>query len=1810
MRFLSAAVGLLIALGPVGMAHGQALLPERTTSIIRDTDFPGNDLRPINDTTLTACNTACRLDPECAAFTFNSANNRCFPKTAAGEGVSFDGALSGIVRDTPAAAFALAEARRGDLGFLTEGDFTLAREQARDLGLVHYAGLFEADDWRRSAESAFAEGNIVGAMRRMGAAVTLEHRSGDWSSYAQYLLAIETDNSSERREYQRRAMRAAINAALRAEAGAELARALDTLADALERVGRGRDTIPALRAALVQEAGTARDAALDRVLGLYGFRVTDTRVDVEADFPRICATFSEPLAAGGVIYDDFLQTTLTDLAVEAEGRQLCLSGVRHGERYEFTLRAGLPAASGEVLHAPVTLRQYVRDRAPSVRFAGRAYILPASEGGTIPVVGVNTDLIDLRLFHVADRNILRTLQEQYFGRPLAEWQVDQFAEQIGEAVWAGEAEVAVEQNRAVTTRVPIGEVLVGRAPGLYALEARIGGAGNAEGGATQWFLVSDLGVSALSGADGVHVFVRSLASTEAHGGVTVDLISESNRVLATLETDSDGYAHFPAALAAGEQGASPALLTARMGDTDLAFLSLRDAEFDLSDRGVEGREPAGPIDIFLTTDRGIYRAGDTIHATALARDPQVEAITGLPLTAILTRPDGVEFTRLLLDEFGAGGAVFSLPLGADVPRGTWRLGIHTDPDAQPLQDVRLLVEDFLPERLDLAIDLPSRSFNDGARPIIDFRADYLFGAPAADLPITGRVALRPTSSLPDFPGFRFGRYDAPPEAAFTNIDTLTTDASGRAAASVQFPSFDGVTQPGMLTITAQITEGSGRPVERTETATLFPGAPMIGIRPLFDSTLPEGSEADFQLIATGADALPVRWTLNRVERRYQWYRQNGSWTWEAVTTRQRLASGDAVLGAEPMPLTLPVDWGSYELRVESGEGGFAITSVGFSAGWYGAEDGTDTPDALEVSLDADAYRPGDTATLRIVPRTGGLALVQVVTDRLIDQQIVQLGDDPAEIALPVTDEWGAGAYVTATLIRPLETVSGPVPTRAIGLAHATVDPGARALQATLDLPETMRPNGPLDVVLRVDGAQPGDVVHASIAAVDLGILNLTGFDAPDPQGHYFGQRRLGMAFRDVYGRLIDSRDGAEGRIRQGGDGSAGLRMQSNPPTEELVALFSGPLTVGEDGTARATFDMPAFNGTVRVMATAWSQTGVGQATADVIVRDPIVVTASTPRFVAPGDTARVLLEITHTEGPVGEMPLSVEASSGIQLFGQLIPAVSLAEGETQRLDIPFVVADRLGQADLTFRLTTPDGVDISQTVSIPIQSNDPLVAETTRLVLAPGEAFTIDSAAYSGFHPNSVRAILSAGPLARFDVPGLLQRLDRYPYGCTEQTASRALPLLYMSSVAEALELGTADDLNTRIADAIASVLINQSANGGFGLWRPSSGDLWLDAYVTDFLSRARDEGHNVPDIPFQSALDNLANGVASHPDFENGGEGLAYALMVLAREGQASMGDLRYYADVKVTDFATPLALGQLGAALAMYGDQPRADAMFIAGFGRLTLPGLSEDTRSWRVDYGTRLRDAAGLVALAAAAGSNTVNMSAAVLDTVPSVANASTQEAVWALLAADALIDNPASLGLMLDGAPFAGPFTRVLDGVQSLPHVLENTGNRDEVITLTRFGRPDGPTEAFGNGYRIERTYLTLEGEPVDPAQVAQGTRLVTVLTIFNTGAPQGRLMVDDPLPAGFEIDNPNLLQSGDVRALEGMQFAYTPQMSEFRAERFLSAVDVRGSAEQLRLAYIIRAVTPGDFHHPAASVEDMYRPTYRAQTASGRVSVVE
>ncbi|MCK4713818.1 MAG: alpha-2-macroglobulin family protein, partial [Marinosulfonomonas sp.] len=565
----------------------------------------------------------------CQAFTFNSRSNSCFPKSEVSRTEPYVGAISARVIVTSPRILAGASVRAAELSFLDSTDFIEAKNLAEELATLYDTRGLDASTLWREGRDRLSTGDPRGAQFPFGAALMLIDSPPLWVEYSRAALSYKPSKYREKREQKRRAIAAAVNAYLRSSAGGDKTDALLAMANALELSGRNRDMLKTLRLAETISPTRQVLAKLEYAIDKYGLKVTDHDIESDLVEPRICAQFSEPLAASNVDYTPYVRLSQTGLSVEASGSRLCISGVEHGKRYDITLREGLPAKSGEALLKPVNLSLYVNDRNPTAKFPGRAYVLPKSAGAGIPIETVNVTELELVLRRVSDRNLLRAMQDDYFGRPLSQWQEESFASQIAEELWRGTGEVQTVLNQDVTTRLPMGEVINDLRPGIYALQARVPGTDPYDvAAATQWFVLSDLGLATMSGSDGIHVFVRGLGDAEPRAGIKVTLLSKANAVLAEVETDAQGYARFADALARGTGGARPALIVAKDADKDIAFLSLTDPEFDLSDRGVEGREPAKHIDMFLTTDRGAYRAGETVNVTALTRDAIADAIVG------------------------------------------------------------------------------------------------------------------------------------------------------------------------------------------------------------------------------------------------------------------------------------------------------------------------------------------------------------------------------------------------------------------------------------------------------------------------------------------------------------------------------------------------------------------------------------------------------------------------------------------------------------------------------------------------------------------------------------------------------------------------------------------------------------------------------------------------------------------------------------------------------------------------------------------------------------------------------------------------------------------------------------------------------------------------------------------------------------------------------------------------------------------------------------------------------------------------------
>lgn len=1686
---------------------------------------------------------------------------------------------------------------------------------------------------RKDAQQASSRGNYKDALSPLAAIIAANPKdAGAWLAYSRAAVAASEDSrevaAGDSYDLQQDGTAAAYAAYEKASGKPDQAAALAWLGEIFAKREMWRPSLNAYRASLdLADAAAVRSVYQD-LREKHGFRIVDYKVDNESASPRICFQFSEALARGRVDFAPFVVVSgAANGAISTEDQQLCVEGLKHGETYKIVLRQGLPSAVDEALLRPADYDIYVRDRSPQVHFTGRNYVLPRVGQEGVPIVSVNTQKVAVDILRIGDRNLLPTVRSEDFLAQLSSYRLKQLIDNDGAKIWSGELDVSPELNRDVTTAFPVLEAVGKLEPGVYVMVAKpangqpIASGENEDAGgqsATQWFIVSDLGLTAFSAKDGVHVFVRSLASAAPLAGVKVRLVARDNEILAETASDKAGHIHFDPGLSRGAGGQAPGLLVAEDGKGDYGFLDLQQSAFDLTDRGVKGREAPAALDALVFAERGVYRSGETVFLTALLRDDKGAARLSLPLTLVVKRPDGVEYRRVQVEDQGDGGRAFALPLLSGVPTGTWRVEAFADPKAQAIGRTSFLVEDYVPERLEFSL-VPAAAAARAGQPVeIAASAHYLYGAPGANLEITGDVEIKPAdeASLPALKGYVAGLQDEEFEKVSNEIEEhYETDAKGLAKILAPISETD-APRPLEAKIVLRAGEPGGRAIERSVVLPILPKGGLIGVKKNF-STLNEGAAATFDAIAVDANGARVArkgvsWSLYRISNEYQWYRADGRWSFERVKSSKRVANGAIDIGVDaPAKISAIVGFGQYRLDLTSPNASDAPTSLGFESGWSD-EASAPAPDLLDVSIDKANYKPGEDMRLRIASRFAGAATVAIVSDALREVKTFDLTKGDTVATIPVSADWGAGAYVVALAHRPLDKAANRMPGRAIGLAWFSIDADARKIGVKLNTPEKVRPRGALTIPIEITGLSPGEEARVTLAAVDLGILNLTRYEAPDPRDYFFGQRQLGAEIRDLYGLLIDGMQGTRGAIRSGGD--AGSELGSERPTQEPLARFSGVVKVGPDGKANVTFDLPAFNGTLRVMATAWTKTKVGSAAADVIVRDPVVAQATAPRFLSLGDRSQIHVQLDNVEGRPGDYVLEFNPHGGVSAAADALRRkVRLDAGARKSVTIP-LTAVGLGPAEIEVKLSGPDFSGAQKVAFEVLPGTSELYRRSVR-TLAPGASLTLSNDLFADFIPGTGAVSVAVSSLAGIDVPALLQALDRYPYGCTEQIVSRALPLLYVNKIAKAESLGIDPDVDGRIRNAIERVLARQDSSGAFGLWSADNADdMWLHAFVTDFLTRARENNFTVPQARFDAALERLRNLVANANDLDAGqGASVAYGAYVLARNGRPVMGDLRYLADTKIDQLESPLARAQLAAALALLGDRARASATFSKASDRLSTIGNPLYSSA---DYGSRLRDGAGLLALAVETNMPAAEIfraSKVVEDARAKTAMTNTQENAFMILAVEALANEAEATALMIDGAPHKGAFYKTWRAAEldkgGVPIV--NNGKGPASVTVTTSGNPLAPEPAAQRGYQIERAYYTLAGDKVDPASIKQNDRIVVALKVTEFEAAFARLILVDHLPAGLEIDNPNLFEGGSTEALAWLKKTVEPVHAEYRDDRFVAAFTRDGKDKAtFDVAYIARAVTPGHYVLPPATIEDMYRPERFGRTAFGAVDIAE
>ena len=1629
------------------------------------------------------------------------------------------------------------------------------------------------------------------------------------------------------------------------------------------------------------------------------FSFVDCKARLFDGSPAIALSFTQPLARSQD-WGKLLQASEGDKPESAKPvearwvlgdnpRMLYLPYVTPQRTYRIALSEALVSVAGPKLATAAKCEVKSEAMPVSFYFASRGVVLPAGQNGGLPVVTVNTPEVDVQflriesaalpafLEQVGGRRERRTTtgagsgaeeEESYDGGyndpsrrlkgTVGGYQLDQLRE-LSTSVYMGRFATDERKNRRNVSYLPVEKIKELQEPGIYVAVMNPPGRFGWDYQVT-YFYVTDIGLHVRRHAGQTDVFATSLKSGEAIRSVELSLIDEAGKSLAQASTNGDGHAVFTGA------SDKARAVVARRGK-EMSVIALRDPALDLSEFDVGGH-PSRNQKLFVYAGRDLYRPGEEFTVSVLARDadgkPLPAPATGaLPLTLVLKRPDGERVSTQLVRPVATGTAYYqqTLNLPANAPTGRWLLEARVDPAAKrPDTAWSFQVEEFLPERMKLDLKADTAVLKGGAAMDVAVEGNYLYGAPASGNRLLGSVATeRQRIALPQaWPGFIFGDFDDDAAKKRQELPESALDEAGKAEVSVPVDTAERKS-PMVVRASFSLLESGGRPVVRSIERVWWPASALVGLRPLFDRDVAqEGGLAEFELTRVTADgkfapAKELQVKLVREDRRWYWrYDDNRGWT-SGYNVEEEIAEARTLGLAARAKIAVPVGWGRYRIDVLDVETR-QTARYRFYAGW-GAQDADDVgnrPDRVALKLEGAPFKPGDKARLTITPPHDGEALVTVEGDQVLYQKRVAVKTSGTQIEIPVDATWNRhDLYIGVVAFRPGSQGERVTPARALGLAHLPLAREDRKLKLAISAPAKTTPEQSVPVKIRLTDAAgkpvAGGAPIVTLSAVDVGILNITRYATPNPQDYFFGKHRYDADLLDLYGKLIEKMDGTVAKQRFGGDASK-RDTQSLPRKVRLVDVFSGPVKLDASGEATINLALPDFNGTLRLMAVASTAESYASADAEMVVAAPLVAELSMPRFIAPGDSATIALDVTNLSGAPQEVSVQIEAASPLRITGKHAP-IKLADKQRKILQFTAEATDAFGLAPIKLTVTAGK-IKVVREAALQVQPPTPLVREVRRVRIEPNATFKLDANAADALWAGSASVNLSLSNKPPIDVRSAVQGLLMYPYGCLEQTTSGAYPLVFIDE-AGALAYGmkpvTREERAKRLDSAFARLSGMQQQAGGFGLWSSTSPyEAWLSAYVTGFLQDARDAGFAVPADMHRRASAALleqfqrAPGLQTKPPavLRRDAQGnlsdfrevevvrmahqrlseAAHAGYILAREQKAPLATLRTLHDEHRGNARSPLALVHLGLALKLMGDEARAkvaiDQALALAWGINPAAATGQNSwNEWLGDYGSRLRDHAMAYALLhrhQVTHAKRENLMMELAGEFDQRSYYSTQERLALFLAARAAGgDTAAPWSATVQSGKESDTLTSKTSEQRSFDVAALRRGvsvtNRSSAVLFAEVaveGYPTKPLAPREDRISIERSWWSSAGTALTTRQFKAGDTLLVRLRVSAKQRIKDALVVER-IPAGMEVENLNLSQGARAAdfSVDGVNLGEAQKdtrikYSEYRDDRFVAAVELSG--QKIDLFYLLRVVTPGKYVVPAPFAEDMYRPELR------------
>ena len=1309
-------------------------------------------------------------------------------------------------------------------------------------------------------------------------------------------------------------------------------------------------------------------------------------------------------------------------------------------------------------------------------------------------------------------------------------------------------------------------------------------------------LASNLGLIAKKGDDNIlHVMVNDLLSALPVNEASIEIYDFQMQIIASGKTNQDGSA----ALFCEKK---PFLIIAKK-EKDRNYLKINDgSSLSLSSFDVSGNKPENGIKAFIYGERDVWRPGDSIHLSVFIKDMMTDLPAGHPVQFELINPLEQRIDNQVQKPDGQNLFVFNTKTASDAVTGNYK-AVFRIGGATFTKRVR--IETIKPNRLKINFEFPGEILG-GSDPVSigTLNVRWLNGVIAKNLKSSVEYILKHTKTV--FDKYNQYNFDDPATEFYSETVNIFDDRiDGKGNARITFNPGKDLKAPGMLnavfTIKTSETGGDESITQKSYKYAPYPVFVGINLPGLTGKSrmLFTDNDNEVRIVTVDENGKPVR---SEVEITI--YKISYRWWWESDT--ENLAAYISNENYKPVlrkTITTSAGEASFTFRIDKKEWGrylvHATTPEGHSTGkillidwpWeYGTKGNSEGATLLSINSDKEKYNSGEEISLSFPSPENARAIITLENSTgILDEIRVSTEKGNTVVKLKARPEMAPNVYAYITVIQPHSQSINDIPVRLYGIIPIMVEDPATRLTPKIDMPDEVRSRKSFEI--QVSEINKKSMIY-TLAVVDEGLLDITGFKTPDPWSYFYAREALGVQTWDLYDYVLGAFGGTLERIFAIGGDEVLTDKSANKAQRFLpVVKFMGPFVLGSGKTNNHVITLPQYTGSVRTMVIAGNDRSYGIAEKSVFVKDPLMLLLTAPRVISPGEIVALPVSLFIQKEGINEITLKVESNELVS-FEEKTKNISISGTGEKESEFSFVTGEKTGVAKIS--VTASGGGETSTyDMEIEVRSPNPPETRAELKVLKQGEKWETNFTPFGIEGSNTAKLEISSLPSVNLDER--MEYLLNYPHGCSEQIASTAFPQLYLNELINNPE--SAKEIPANVKAAINQLVSRQMASGGIALWPGSlQPDNWVTSYVGHFIAEAERKGYSIPS-GFKQKWEGFQKKIAREWRydllFKYSANDQAYRLFSLALAGQPDKGAMNRLRECKDTP---QLSRWLLAAAFAISGRPEVASEL-------LDVRNTETEQEYQNYYYGSEMRDKAVILFTLSLLGkeNEALPLLRELCDNFNNNEWYSTQAISWGLLSYMKWTEllpgdknSPSKIKMSINGEKkeleilSKQLWSEDLRIKRDNSLIIENISEKPLYVTLTRKGVPlvsDISAEEKGLTMKIEYTDMSLK--PVDQKNLPQGTDLMMIVKVTNqTFSTVDNIALTQMVPSGWEIQNTRLFEA--AHGIKEGAFDYR----DFRDDRVNTYFNLtRGQTKTFVL--IINAAYKGEFYQPSVWCEAMY-----------------